>query len=599
MTQNLAGRWKHALSELLRFAHIFVPGSPMMMHDDGDGNGENEEQAEHTAAATAFKQSSPTSAYRPRILYFSVFCWISVTGGRFQAPFLEHQVPHWTAAQIGLCLALQQVVGSLAGSWAGSTSDAVESEHPGRGRAASLLAGITAGTVLFLLHGVSHILGIVTVIADDNDHDNDNDHETVTNTHTHWSTSTAWHMSLRLLYALSTSFVFPVLDGMTLQYLEQTPGRDTAEYGQERLWGAISWAVTNFAIAPFLDLSGFTVFYPAAAAAAVLVVTTLYLYVVVESNAKSNSNNNQKRFRKRDSDLILPSENDNEGNDIIDDQTPGSNNSKEQQDLSPGTTVSSTRTDTLTTTVLLLKVIGTSYGAAFCLALLTLASGQAIVDGLVFLFFETLGSSYTVMGVTVVLTVFFEIPIFHVAPDLLKKYGAGPMLLLAGACYVVRVLGYSLIPNNHILYVLVLEPLHGVTYACSQTAAVAFVAQFMPVGYEASGQGLMYSMRGVGSVAGLWLGGWAFNTLGARIMYRASAVLVLVGISVFAGVRQYYAPPHLQQPHAILSQTDDDSDDLELTSTTASCRVGILDRDENNNDAFDDGIENNRLRRID
>jgi hypothetical protein len=50
---------------------------------------------------------------------------------------------------------------------------------------------------------------------------------------------------------------------------------------------------------------------------------------------------------------------------------------------------------------------GDWYVAAFCLALLTLSSGQAIVNGLVFLFYKTLGSSYTVMGVTVVLTVFF------------------------------------------------------------------------------------------------------------------------------------------------------------------------------------------------
>jgi cyanate permease len=111
--------------------------------------------------------------------------------------------------------------------------------------------------------------------------------------------------------------------------------------------------------------------------------------------------------------------------------------------------------------VLLLKVIGTAYGAAFCLALLTLSLGQAIVNGLVFLFYETLGSSYTVMGVTVVLTVLFEIPIFHVAPNLLNRYGSGPLLLLAGGCYAVRVLGYSLIPDNHTLYVLMLEPLHG------------------------------------------------------------------------------------------------------------------------------------------
>jgi MFS family permease len=143
---------------------------------------------------------------------------------------------------------------------------------------------------------------------------------------------------------------------------------------------------------------------------------------------------------------------------------------------------------------------------------------------------------------------------------------------------------------------LVLEPLHGVTYACSTTAAVAFVAQFMPVGYEASGQGLVYLIRGVGSVTGLWLGGWATDVLGARIMYRGCAVLVFVGMSVFASVTRCHAPPQkIQQPHAILSQTDrdddDDEDDLELTPTA-------LAHDANGSEAFDDDMDT-RLRRID
>jgi MFS family permease len=126
------------------------------------------------------------------------------------------------------------------------------------------------------------------------------------------------------------------------------------------------------------------------------------------------------------------------------------------------------------------------------------------------------------------------------------------------------------------------------------TAAVAFVAQFMPVGYEASGQGLVYVIRGVGSATGLWLGGWATDELGARTMYRASAVLMLVGMSVFAGVTRFHAPPQkIQQPHTILSQTDSE-DDLELTPTAG---VGILARDDNGNEAFDD--IDTRLRRID
>ena len=94
------------------------------------------------------------------------------------------------------------------------------------------------------------------------------------------------------------------------------------------------------------------------------------------------------------------------------------------------------------------------------------------MDNLVFIFFEYLGSSYTIMGMTVLLTVSFEIPIFQVAPSLLERFGSGTLLLVASACYIVRAVGYSCIPKGHILYVLGLEPLHGVTYACSQVSVL-------------------------------------------------------------------------------------------------------------------------------
>jgi hypothetical protein len=166
-----------------------------------------------------------------------------------------------------------------------------------------------------------------------------------------------------------------------------------------------------------------------------------------------------------------------------------------------------------------------------------------LVENLIFLFFEVLGSSYSLMGATVVLTVLFEIPIFHVAPTLLQRYGSGWMLLTASASYIVRVIGYTLIPNNNNnggnkiglgYYILLLEPLHGVTFACATTAGVDFVSGCLPPGYDASGQGLLQLVTGVGSVLGLLGGGWVEEEWGPRVMYRIAAVVVLVGNSGFA-----------------------------------------------------------------
>jgi hypothetical protein len=174
----------------------------------------------------------------------------------------------------------------------------------------------------------------------------------------------------------------------------------------------VSWAVTNLTVSFGLDLAGFIIFYSAAVAAAVLVVTTLYVYTtsnnisseataVVEKQVPGpNQEHRKEGFERCSSDVILPKHDEDEDSGV--DGTAAKTGGTKEQQLDVVTPE-----DTPQMHALLGKVIGTAYGAAFCLALLTMASGQAVVDGLVFLFFKGLGSSYTIMGVTVVLTVLF------------------------------------------------------------------------------------------------------------------------------------------------------------------------------------------------
>lgn len=76
------------------------------------------------------------------------------------------------------------------------------------------------------------------------------------------------------------------------------------------------------------------------------------------------------------------------------------------------------------------------------------------------------------MGISVLLTVAFEIPIFQIAPTLLRKLGAARLIQIAALSYIFRVIGYSIVPEGEMIYILCLEPLHGVTFACGATAGV-------------------------------------------------------------------------------------------------------------------------------
>lgn len=73
----------------------------------------------------------------------------------------------------------------------------------------------------------------------------------------------------------------------------------------------------------------------------------------------------------------------------------------------------------------------------------------------------------------------------------------------------------------------------GVTYGCSKLSSVEFAAKITPKGYEASGQGILSLLLGIGSVVGLTLGGWIEEIHGPVILYRSYAGIVCIGLLSF------------------------------------------------------------------
>jgi len=559
---------------------------------------------------------------RPRLIYVAVFAWISITGGRFTASFLEAE-SSWIAAaaaaasavstegedsvsspapldpgQIGTVLAIQRLVSVFVGSVTGIWADRMEARYPKRGRILLLGFSCSLGTLVFLFHGV-HRFGI-----------GDTEGRSAFQ-------SFYWFLFLRALYAIVTSSVFPVMDGICLDFLkndkstrsrkhrydsvpdginrhdgsEETKDEEpttpsaaaavaqedaTDDYGKERLYGAISWAVTNLVLGPVLDRyrGDFWALYPLSVLSTVVLWCSIAVYL--RSNRhREPSVSNPRRLPKRDSNVVLPDcTDDDEDNPFRGDQEIGDKPIAADA-LSGGSPSKSSGGSggRLSYYLSVLAVFcATRYTVAFLVCATTLASGQAIVNDLIFLFFEFLGSSYTLLSATVFLTVVFEIPVFQVAPQLLRRFGCDGLLVIAALAYVIRVLGYTLVPQDQPIWVLWLEPLHGITYACSQTASVSFVAKKLVFsssnnsnnnsnsekdgnrdanggktdgngssssskntndGFEATGQGFLQFFLGIGSVLGLQFGGILEDRLGPRSMYRVSAIVVAMGCAVF------------------------------------------------------------------
>lgn len=172
---------------------------------------------------------------------------------------------------------------------------------------------------------------------------------------------------------------------------------------------------------------------------------------------------------------------------------------------------------------------------AFFGNMIFLGAGFSMVEGMLFLLLRELEASTLLCGLSVVVTVVFELPIFEYAKFILARLGTRNMILLGQAAWVVRAVFYA---NMTVAWtVLLIEPLHGVTFALVWTAATQHVAkpEVSGSGLEASAQGLLsVCFMGVGPMLGLFFGGMLFDAAGSHAAYGFFSVAVLLSGSIYA-----------------------------------------------------------------
>lgn len=469
---------------------------------------------------------------RPRHLYLALFTYYALSGGRFTAPFLEHELNFQEQWMVSCALALQILIGSVCSSYFGILADKWDANTERcHGRLRIMYVGLAVSTVATLMH----------LIASEADANQESEE-------VHISTNyLIFHLSVRCIFAIGVSATSPVLNGLTLARLERD-GRHANEFGKERLYGAISWGVANSCFGFAIDAWGFKVLYVTTVLSFIGCGLAFYMYVRADDEMIATASVNR---------YVQDTEGDEQcTNDTIEECTDDSTQldfkgnkvnmfegkkfSDENFDLNTTSNLQADHTDDKHTLqqFSFLFVLKTVYNQpllalniSYIIALFTLYIGMSVVENLIFLYFEFLGGSDTLCGVTVAVTVLFELPIFHFAHDILQ-WMKSPVWMFQWGClaYVVRVVGYSVVPESHAPWVLLLEPLHGVTIGFVLTGSVVFVDSLMPRGYESSGQGFLSSIMGLGQFVGLCVGG----ALEGRVLYRVLASIVALGSLVLA-----------------------------------------------------------------
>jgi hypothetical protein len=126
----------------------------------------------------------------------------------------------------------------------------------------------------------------------------------------------------------------------------------------------------------------------------------------------------------------------------------------------------------------------------------------------------------------------FVVPILS---NKLTHGNASFWLVVAGIAHVIRLIGYTVIPNGHTWLILVLELLHGLTYAGTVTASTKFAVIMIPDDEQLreTAQRLICLLRGKVMTGAVLYGACLQQQIGPMFMYRRAAMVVLISVWSF------------------------------------------------------------------
>lgn len=327
-------------------------------------------------------------------------------------------------------------------------------------------------------------------------------------------------VTMRVFLGAFRPCVIPLVNAIAISELTAEYGSKGHErFGDERLWGAVSWAFFALLLGFVLDIPnvGIPVIYLGSFLTSSCFLFLLWLF----KRRKHNSEQVDAVGQPDESTRLLG----------VSDNTPVDDS---ENDFG-ATAVSNTFTESRSPAEIIWYVL-TAQGVQSLLffnLLFWLWIGMSAVNYLLFLYLEEdLHGSNMICGLSVVITVIFEIPLFAHAQLVLQKIGSPGMACIGAVCYIVRSFGYTIASNAWLI--LLMEPLHGVTYTAASMAGVVYVAERTPPELQATGQSLLAVIQAFGTVIGSALGGYVMENYGSKILYRSTCLLSLLATVAFA-----------------------------------------------------------------
>ena len=171
--------------------------------------------------------------------------------------------------------------------------------------------------------------------------------------------------------------------------------------------------------------------------------------------------------------------------------------------------------------------------------LLALVEGLSLAIFLNFLFLHLsdMGSSRTMMSLSLTFATFSEIPVFLVGHKLLRRWT--PVQLLAMAVLITAVRALLYVGMTAPWQVLVISLLHGPGFAVMWTAGVAYSNEAAPKGLGTTALAVFSGMTfGLGSALGSVTGGWLYQHVSSTAPFLWAAVALVLALIPFVWVHR-------------------------------------------------------------
>ncbi|MFW5713157.1 MAG: MFS transporter [Brevefilum sp.] len=167
----------------------------------------------------------------------------------------------------------------------------------------------------------------------------------------------------------------------------------------------------------------------------------------------------------------------------------------------------------------------------YLLGSLFIGATFGIYNNYLTLFLQSLDASSWLVGLTVSLQAFVEIPVMMSVPNLLKKFSRSQIILFGALILPIRWLLYFFIKQPE--WILPIQLVHGLPAVSFFVVSVAFVDRLVNPKFRATGQALYSTtLMGIGSGLGVYFAGWVIEAFAIRHVWILNFILGLMGLGI-------------------------------------------------------------------